>query len=158
MIFIYLCVEIFIVSEGELSPLDKCLVAAAREASKTSYAPYSQFKVGAAVQLESGDIIKGSNQENSVYPVGLCAERVALFTAAVHFPSVPVMAIAVTGFFQGRFTDICPPCGSCRQVMVETEHRFNAPIRILLPGLQGIYLFPSVTALLPFQFSKKNLE
>ena len=98
------------------------LVNQSREAAKRAYAPYSKFQVGAAVLLENGEIITGTNQENAAYPSGLCAERVAVFYANSKYPDVPVIAIAVTAFTNNKFVQTpIPPCGSCRQVLTETE-------------------------------------
>lgn len=142
----------------ELMEKDRNLVLAAREAAKSAYAPYSNFHVGAALILENGEIIKGSNQENSAYTTGLCAERVALFYANSKFPDVPVKTLAVTAEnSHGLIANPVRPCGSCRQVMVETEFRFKNKIKIILDGKNKIQVFEGVDNLLPFAFKPDSL-
>ncbi len=142
----------------ELSESDRMLVLIAREASKSAYAPYSQFHVGAAILLENGEIIAGNNQENSAFTNGLCAERVALFYANAKYPDVPVKALAVTAENgQGLVEDPVKPCGSCRQAIVETEARFSKPVKIILDGQKKIQIFESVADLLPFAFKPDSL-
>ena len=140
-------------SINELPEADTKLVYAAREASKNAYSPYSKFNVGAAVLLQNGEIISGNNQENSVYPNGLCAERVALFYANSKFPDSKVLAIAVSA---ENFNEIVPepisPCGSCRQALMETEVRFQQKIRVILDSQQKILVFEGIDNLLPFAF------
>lgn len=143
----------------ELKKEDRKLVFAAREASKSAYAPYSKFHVGAALQLVNGMIFKGNNQENSSFTAGLCAERVALFYANANFPEVPVKTIAVTAEnSQGIIAHPVKPCGVCRQAMVETEVRFKQPIRIILDGKSKIQVFEGVENLLPFAFKPDSLD
>lgn len=144
---------------SELPEADKILVNAAREAAKNAYAPYSKFHVGAAVLLENGEIITGNNQENSAYTNGLCAERVALFYANAKYPGVGVRSLAVSAEnSNGLIGDAVKPCGSCRQVLVETESRFNNPIRIILDGKNSIQIFEGVQNLLPFAFKPDSLD
>ena len=106
---------------AELSKEDRRLRDAAITAAERAYAPYSQFKVGAALLLEDTSVIEGNNQENMAYPSGLCAERVALFTAAASSPEKPVKAMAITALKDGKVQPTIAPCGGCRQVMIETE-------------------------------------
>ena len=120
-------------SNNELSREDATLIAEAVKVAQDAYAPYSQFKVGAAVLLENGIIVTGSNQENAAYPSGLCAERTALFYAGAQYPDVPVLALAVVAFNNIGQVEQISPCGSCRQVLVETSTRFE-PFRLLLSG------------------------
>lgn len=139
--------------ENELTAEDRELVEAAKEATRQSYAPYSGFRVGAALRLANGMMVTGSNQENAAYPSGLCAERVALFHAQHIYPDQPVRALAIAAFANGHFcTAPIAPCGACRQVMLEVEDRYKSPMRILLYGTQGIYAIDSVKTILPFQF------
>ena len=112
-------------SNNELSREDATLIAEAVKVAQDAYAPYSQFKVGAAVLLENGIIVTGSNQENAAYPSGLCAERTALFYAGAQYPDVPVLALAVVAFNNIGQVEQISPCGSCRQVLVETSTRFK---------------------------------
>ena len=143
---------------SELPEADKELVIAARNAAKNAYAPYSKFHVGAAVFLENGEVITGNNQENSAYTNGLCAERVALFYANAKYPGVGVKCIAVSAENKfGLVEEAVKPCGSCRQVMVETESRFDNPIRIILDGKNSIQVFEGVQNLLPFAFKPDSL-
>lgn len=144
----------------ELTNEDRQLFNAAKEASLAAYAPYSNFYVGSAVLLESGKIIKGSNQENAAYPSGLCAERVALFAAGAQYPGEIVKAIAIyVRNEDSGSTDPISPCGDCRQVMAEFEHRYKKPIRLIMPTSNGkMIVSNSVSALLPFMFSSDNLK
>ncbi|MQY78983.1 MAG: cytidine deaminase [Bacteroidetes bacterium] len=134
------------------------LVEKARQAAKTAYTPYSHFNVGASVLLATGEIIEGSNQENAAYPSGLCAERVALFYASSHFPEIPMRTIAITAYAKNGFLkDPVPPCGSCRQVMIEIESRFNSPIKVILSGRKKIWVIVSAKQLLPLVFDQTIL-
>lgn len=138
----------------ELSSEDIRLIDLAIDAQKTSYSPYSKFRVGAALLLENGEIIQGSNQENGAYPSSLCAERVALFYAGAKYPNIPVRSIAISASFNDQLTsDPIPPCGGCRQVMLETRSIGKKPIKVIMVGRQRIYEVEDVTFLLPFNFS-----
>jgi len=138
---------------------DRRLIEYAKEATKAAYAPYSGFKVGAAVLLENGIITTGTNQENAAYPSGLCAERVALFHTNSQYPDIPVEAIAVVAHNENEFTnDICTPCGSCRQVLAEVESRYGKSIRILMCGKNQIYEVSSIKYLLPLSFGNDMLK
>ena len=141
----------------ELSAEYTRLRTVAIEAAKSAYAPYSSFHVGAAVLLADGTVIRGNNQENAVYPSGLCAERVALFHAGACFPDSPVDAIAVVAIKDGEIQPSVSPCGGCRQVMLETEQRQGRDIRILMCGLSETVIASSVKDLLPLCFGKDNL-
>lgn len=144
---------------AELPEIYQQLILKAQEQTQKAYAPYSHYAVGAALLLENGEVFAGSNQENAAYPSGLCAERVALFYANAQFPTVPVKALAVAASVNGDFTETpVSPCGACRQVMLETETRFTQPITLLLHGKEQIYVFDSVTTLLPFSFTEANLK
>ena len=143
-------------SEAQLHTADQQLVTAAKEALTRAYAPYSKFQVGAAVRLQNGQLIEGNNQENIAYPSGLCAERVALFYAGASFPDQPIEAIgiAVKGTLIAA-ENYVSPCGSCRQVMLESESRQQQPIRVLLVQNDGsILILNSCRDLLPFGFMK----
>lgn len=143
----------------ELPEADQELLLAARKARKNAYAPYSNFYVGAAVKLENGEIITGSNQENVDFTDGLCAERVAMFYANSTFPDSPIKAIAVTAANEdGLVEEPVQPCGSCRQVMVETEARYKKPMRIILDGRKHIMVLEGAGNLLPFAFNPDMLE
>lgn len=143
---------------SDLSPGDQQLILKARESSANAYAPYSKFWVGAAVLLSNGEIIKGNNQENADFTDGLCAERVALFYAHAIYPNVAVEALAVTAKNQnGLIPGPAQPCGSCRQVLVESESRFNHPIRLILDGAEKIMVLNGADNLLPFAFKPDQL-
>lgn len=145
--------------EAELKGDDLRLVEAAKEAVKTAYVPYSQFHVGAAALLENGEIVCGSNQENAAYPSGTCAERTALFYAGARYPQVPVKALAVAAYNKGQFLSApIPPCGACRQVILETEMRAGHPLHILLYGTAGTYVTEGIKNLLPLVFTAENME
>jgi len=142
----------------ELSDNDQNLLQEARRITASAYAPYSGFNVGAAVLLENGKVITGNNQENSAYPSGLCAERVALFYANANYPEASVKAIAISAAKSGILVnEPVKPCGSCRQALAEAEVRFNTPIRIILDGQDAILVLQGVESLLPLSFSKKDL-
>lgn len=140
----------------ELSTEEQHLVNLAIEATHRSYAPYSHFHVGAAVRLENGEEIIGCNQENAAYPSGLCAERTALFSAGAQYPDVPVemLAIAARGTDGELLSEPVSPCGSCRQVIIESETRAGHPIRILLYGRKCIYVIDGIGKLMPLLFSE----
>ena len=140
----------------ELSAEEQHLVNLAIEATGRSYAPYSNFHVGAAVRLENGEEIIGCNQENAAYPSGLCAERTALFSAGAQYPNVGVemLAIAARGTDGELQYEPVGPCGSCRQVIVESETRAGHPIRILLYGRKCVYVIDGIRKLMPLMFSE----
>jgi cytidine deaminase len=149
--------EIKIISDRhKLSVKDLELLDIAHEAAKHAYAPYSHFKVGAAVLLKNGHIISGNNQENAVFPSGLCAERVALFYAAAQFPESPIAKIAITAIGgEKEVRQPVPPCGSCRQSLLEYELKFDEPIELIMAGEKGeVYIVKSAADLLPLSFSK----
>jgi cytidine deaminase len=143
----------------ELSPDDRELVTAAREAAGKAYAPYSRFNVGAALRLESGRIVCGSNVENAAFPSGLCAERTALAYAVSNFPGDRAKAMAIAARDEAGFTEeSISPCGNCRQVIAEEEKKNGKAVRIILAGKKGILVIESVGDLLPLQFSRDNLK
>jgi cytidine deaminase len=145
-------------SVAGLPETDQQLIAAAREASEKAYAPYSKFNVGAAVLLANGEIIRGNNQENADFTDGLCAERVALFFAHATYPDVAVKALAVTAKNRGKLlAGPTQPCGSCRQVLIETESRFRQSIRLILDGAEKIMVLDGADSLLPFAFKPDSL-
>ena len=135
------------------------LMDQAVEIRKKAYAPYSQFRVGAALLLDNGKIVLGSNQENAAYPSGLCAERVAIFYAGSMYPEAKILKIAITAASDTNQTKApIPPCGSCRQSIAEYEIKQETPIEIYFMGEIGsIYQSASLKNLLPFMFDKKFL-
>jgi cytidine deaminase len=144
----------------DLPATDRDLFRRAVEAAASAYAPYSQFRVGAALRLDDGTVITGSNQENAAYPSGLCAERVALFHAGAAHPGKKVTALAVAAFAANeKRPRPATPCGDCRQVMVETERRHGRPMRIVaLAGENRCIAVPSAASLLPFAFGSGHLH
>ena len=151
--------NVTIYSFEELDNVKQHLINKAKEQVFKAYAPYSEFHVGAAIELENGEIFAGNNQENSAYPSGLCAERVAMFYANAQYPDVPVRTIAIAAYTNGKFLEQpVTPCGSCRQVLLETEMRFEKDINILLYGTNEIFLIENVRQLLPLCFEKSSLK
>ncbi|HAN78366.1 MAG TPA: cytidine deaminase [Bacteroidales bacterium] len=151
--------EVLIYEPNEVTSTDKLVIDKAIEASFNAYAPYSKFKVGAAVLLENGEIITGNNQENAAYPSGLCAERTALFYANANYPNVAVVSLAVAVNKNGIvLKHPAPPCGSCRQVILESENRFAKPIRIILAGTESVEVVANAKALLPLDFDAEFLK
>lgn len=143
----------------ELDEDYRMLVEKAKEQVKNSYVPYSHFHVGAALLLENGEVVAGSNQENAAYPSGLCAERVTVFYANARYPDVPVKAIAIAAWTDGRFlAQPITPCGACRQVLLETETRFGKDIPVLLYGTESVYVLERVRDLLPLCFVKDSMQ
>ncbi len=144
---------------NQLSKADADLLQSAREATGVAYAPYSRFFVGAAALLANGEIIKGTNQENASYPVGICAERVLLGTAATLYPDVAVLAMAVSfNTATEKSNHPISPCGMCRQSLLEYETRFHQPIRLIMSGMEGkVQVVESARQLLPFAFTSQEL-
>lgn len=148
------------VKRAQLSAQDAELLKQAEEASKNAYAPYSQFFVGAALRLDDGTIVLGTNQENVAYPSGLCAERVALFSASTNYPNKPVECMAITvNTKKTTIMEPLSPCGNCRQVLMEYQHKQRKPIRLILGG-QGdtVWIFEDSSVLLPFGFEADYLK
>ena len=143
----------------ELSESQRALVTVAKEQTERSYCPYSHFHVGAAALLSNGVIIRGANQENAAYPSGLCAERSALFAAGAQYPEQPVEKLAIACFTDGHFTkEPGAPCGACRQVMLEIEHRYGGKMEVILFGENETLVFDSAADLLPLIFVSENLK
>ncbi|MBD0399741.1 MULTISPECIES: cytidine deaminase [unclassified Flammeovirga] len=142
----------------ELSKEDQELLRLAEEATFKSYAPYSNFNVGAALILENGQIVTGNNQENAAYPSGMCAERSAIYWAGGQYPDQKILTMAIAAR-KGEEQSFIPisPCGACRQAMLEYEVKQDSPIRLLMKGQKDIYEMQSVSDLLPFKFTQKDL-
>jgi len=136
------------------------LLAKAEDAATRAYAQYSHFQVGAAILLNNGKVVTGNNQENAVYPCGLCAERTAAFAASAQFPEVPFHTIAITAINPASpLEQPVSPCGSCRQVLLEYEHKFQQPIKVILSGQTGpVYCFSCIADLLPYNFHEGFLS
>jgi cytidine deaminase len=144
----------------DLDSESKYLTHKAKDAATHAYAPYSKFLVGAAVLLDDGTIVTGTNQENAAYPSGMCAERVALFAAVAQHPDKTISKIAVVAKRKGG-KEVLPAtsCGPCRQVMLEFEQRQDKPIEIIMQNMDHHWVkAPSAESLLPFCFTKASLE
>ncbi len=146
-------------SMDELARDERELVQMAIDATKNSYAKYSNFYVGAAVRLEDGQVFIGANQENAAFPSGLCAERTAIFSAQANSPGQAITTIAVAARNNlGPLDNPVTPCGGCRQVMLEMEDRYQRDVKVLLYGKKGIYRIKSVKDLLPLSFVDSNMK
>jgi len=143
-----------------LSLTEQSLIKAAKEAAKMAYAPYSNFKVGAAVLLANGEIIKGNNQENAAYPNGMCAERVALFNASSNFPNEAIKAIALTIDFEGKnIKEPVFPCGGCRQTILEYEDKWKENLKVYILGPnEEVVIIKSIKDLLPLSFNSTSIN
>ena len=144
---------------NELQSEIQSLMNQAIETRKNAYAPYSKFRVGAAILLDNGKIVLGSNQENAAYPSGLCAERVAIFQAGAIYPNAKIVKLAITAASDTNPTlSPIPPCGACRQSIAEYEFKQDTPIEIYFMGESGeIYKSNSINNLLPLSFDKTSL-
>ncbi|MFB6343980.1 cytidine deaminase [Saccharicrinis sp. FJH2] len=144
-------------NSDEFSALEKETIEACKKAADTAWAPYSGFHVGAAVLLDNGEIVTGSNQENAAYPSGLCAERVALFAAHSKYPKSKALCLAVCAQKDGTFLDQpVSPCGSCRQVITESNTRFGSPMKVILYGSEKIVAIENSNDLLPLRFDSSS--
>lgn len=146
---------------SELNQRDQELVDRAKQATGRAYAPFSGYHVGAALLLDNGKIVEGSNQENAAYPSGLCAERTAVFYASSANPGIAVKKIAIAAWMnpgegkdreEGFQKHPVSPCGGCRQALLEYEHRYG-DIEVILYGREKIYKLPSIKSLLPLAFT-----
>ena len=138
----------------ELNPSDRALMDEAIAATGSAYAPYSNFKVGAAVRLDDGTIVRGSNQENVAYPSGLCAERTALFAASAQHSGHTVEALAIVARNPQEALVEAMPCGACRQVMAEQEGKQGKRMRVICyVSADKILIFEGIESLLPFVFT-----
>ena len=156
---IELHIPVLVKEEAELTSEELHLLDEARRATYRSYAPYSHFSVGAAVELTDGTIVSGSNQENAAYPSGLCAERTAVFYANSRYPEQPIRRICIVARnTEGQFLQRpISPCGACRQVLLEAEQRAKNAIEVLLYGTDGVYIISSIKDLLPLEFDESFL-
>lgn len=148
--------SILSMSYDELPESDRKLVDLSRQATYRSYAPYSKFRVGAAIALDNGQIITGANQENAAYPSGTCAERSACYYAHAQYPDAKFEAIAIAA--RGTDGEETPkptaPCGACRQALLEYEKLAGHNVKVILYGADETYILPSVESLLPLSFSE----
>lgn len=146
-------------SVSELSKEIQNLMNKAQQARDKAYAPYSRFMVGAAILLGNGEVVSGNNQENAAYPSGLCAERVAIFSAGAQYPSIEITRMCLTVRSLNHDVDRpTPPCGACRQSMAEYEVKQNSPIELYFMGETGkVVKSKSVADLLPLVFDNSYL-
>ncbi len=146
-------------NEAELPGDVQSLMEQAIEAREKSYSPYSQFKVGAAILLDNGEVVTGSNQENASYPAGLCAERTAIFYAGAKYPEAKILKMALTARSENHQMEVpTPPCGSCRQAIAEYEVKQEQPIEIYFMGEKGkVVKSNSISDLLPLIFDNSYL-
>lgn len=144
---------------AELSQQEQELLKLASKTRKDAYAPYSKFKVGAAVLLENQEVVVGSNQENASFPSGLCAERVAVFQAGAIYPGVPIKTVAIVAApHRSKLSKPAAPCGNCRQAIYEYEHKQEKPISILMMGSDGrVFKCRAIADLLPLAFGNDFL-
>ena len=147
-------------SQDDLQPEEISLLETASESAKSSYSPYSRYKVGSAVLLSNGKIVTGSNQENMAFPSGLCAERVALFAAVSNHPGILIKSIAITARSEDfPVTDPVTPCGACRQALIEYENNQGKPIRLILGSQSGkTLLIQRISDILPLSFREEKLK
>ena len=147
-------------STEQLNPQYTNLLQEAKKICDTAYAPYSKFHVGAAILLENGEVIRGSNQENAALPSSLCAERTAIYWVGANYPNVIIKAIAIVAY-NVNIDKLIPisPCGACRQAMAEYENNQKIPIKLIMKGNENeIYVINSVDDLLPLKFSNLSLK
>lgn len=147
-------------SAENLQSEDRALLESAREITEKAYAPYSNFHVGAVALLSNDEIIKGTNQENASYPVGICAERVLLASASMLQTGVPIHTMAIAYHnLNGESNHPISPCGMCRQYIAEYEERMNHPIRLILSGMKGkVIILEKASQLLPLSFGSEDLK
>ena len=127
------------------------------EAARNAYAPYSRFRVGAALLLSNGVVVVGSNQENAAYPSGLCAERTALFAAGAQYPNEAVEILLLVAFSEEDRVESITPCGACRQVLMETSSRHQKPFKVIMVGKEQALVLHDNRGLLPFAFDGSDL-
>jgi cytidine deaminase len=146
-------------SAGQLEEVENTLLLKAREARDRAYAPYSEFKVGAAILMENGTIVTGNNQENAAYPSGMCAERVAAWSALSSYPGIKILKVFIAARSENKTIDRpVSPCGSCRQTLAEYEIKQDQPIEVYFTGDTGVIMkADSVRDLLPFMFDNTLL-
>lgn len=138
-----------------LTDIEREMLKRAKNIGQKAYAPYSNFLVSACLYLSNGEIVEGVNQENAAYPSGLCAERVAFFSAGVLYPNVTIEKVLIIAKKRGENYCFTPPCGACRQVMFEFEEKQGSRIEVILvDSSERIFKIPSVVSLLPFHFGQ----
>ena len=144
---------------NELPDADRILAEEAAVAASGAYAPYSHFMVGAAILLDDGTVVRGANVENAAFPSGSCAEKTALSCSVSNYPGKRPVAIAIAAMSGGKPTlEPVPPCGNCRQMLVEEEQRHGKPIKVILAGSEKILVIDSAESIMPLRFTKSNLH
>jgi len=143
---------------NEMPDADRVLTEEAVAAASGAYAPYSHFMVGAALLLEDGTVVRGANVENAAFPSGSCAEKTVLSWAVSNYPDRRPIAIAIAALSGGKQTrEPVPPCGNCRQMLIEEEQRHGKPIKVILAGSEKIFVTESAESLMPLRFTKSNM-
>lgn len=144
---------------NEMPDAERVLTEQAVVAASGAYAPYSHFMVGAAILLDDGTVVRGANVENAAFPSGSCAEKTALSYSVSNYPGRRPVAIAIAALSGDKLTrEPVPPCGNCRQMLVEEEQRQGKPIKVILAGREKILVIDSAESLLPLRFTKSNLH
>lgn len=142
-------------NSSELNTIENTLFERAKQARENAYAPYSNFLVGCSILLENGEIFSGNNQENAAFPSGLCAERTTIFWVAANFPNEKIKKIFIVGGpkeFHEKNPPI-PPCGACRQSLMEYETKQNENIDLYFSSMNDeVIKVNSIKDLLPFYF------
>ncbi len=135
------------------------LMTFASQARLNAYAPYSKFLVGAAILLDNDEVVTGNNQENACYPSGLCAERTAIYYAGSKYPKSKMLKLAIiAGSQEGQTNRPIPPCGSCRQAILEYEIKQDSDIEIYFMGTTGkVIQSHSLSNLFPLGFDRSFL-
>ena len=152
-------IEVIVQPYAELENGKRKLVETAKAACADSYSPYSNFSVGAALEFGNGVILKANNQENAAYPSGMCAERSLLFYAKANYPHEYIKRMAIAAKNGEKFTkQPVPPCGACRQAILETANRQSQPIELLLAGTEKVFIIKDAKSLLPLQFDAENIK
>ena len=141
-------------SLDEMEKDDQRLLAKAKSVLKNAYAPYSKFQVAAAVLLSNGKTVTSTNYENAAYPICVCAEHSALIAAANRYPKASPVSVAITvQTIHQKIEEPALPCGSCRQVICETEAKNKQAIKVILQGETGeVYIFETGKDMLPLAF------
>lgn len=146
-------------NRDDLPVEEKRLVEEAVTAAAGAYAPYSHFMVGAALLLDNGTVIRGANVENAAFPSGSCAEKTALSYMVANHGDRKALAIAIAAMSEGKLTEEpVPPCGNCRQMLIEEEQRSGSPIKVILAGNFSVIVLESCQALMPLSFTGSNLR
>ncbi len=143
----------------QLPAADRALAEEALEAAAGAYAPYSGFRVGAAIRLDDGTVIRGANVENAAFPSGSCAEKTALSYMVANHGNRRAEAIAITAIHHGEMSDEpVTPCGNCRQMLAEEERRTNTPIKVILAGRSKVWVIEESSQLLPLSFTGGSMK